>query len=37
MELHEPPQRPLHFAVLVCTRVQVGYMEEPGVHNRTRL
>jgi hypothetical protein len=27
------PRLPL----LVCTCVQVGYMEEPGVHNRTRL
>jgi hypothetical protein len=35
--LDEPRQRALDFAVFMCTHVQVGYMEEPGVHDRTRL
>jgi hypothetical protein len=35
--VHEPRQRLLHLPLLVCTRVQVGNMEEPGVHDRTRL
>ena len=35
--LHEPRQRLLYFGLRMCTRVQVGYMEEPRVHNRTRL
>jgi hypothetical protein len=34
---HEPPQPALDLAFLVCTHVQVGNMEEPGVHDRTRL
>ena len=34
---HEPRQRVLYFPLLMCTRVEVGYMEEPRVHNRTRL
>jgi len=34
---HEPRQRVLYFFLLVCTRVEIGYMEEPRVHNRTRL
>ena len=35
--LHQPRQRLLDLALLMCTRVQVGNMEEPRVHNRTRL
>jgi hypothetical protein len=35
--LDELRQRTLHLRLLVCTRVQVGNMEEPYVHNRTRL
>ena len=35
--LHEPRQRLLYFRLPMCTRVQVGYMEEPRFHNRTRL
>jgi hypothetical protein len=35
--LHEPRQTLLDLALLLCTRVEVGYMEEPGVHDRTRL
>jgi len=35
--LHEPRQRLLNFRLPMCTRVQVGYMEEPRFHNRTRL
>jgi hypothetical protein len=35
--LDQPRQRPLDFAFLMCTRVEVGNMEEPRVHNRTRL
>jgi hypothetical protein len=35
--LHEPPQRLLYFVLLMCTRVEVGNMEEPRVHKRTRL
>jgi hypothetical protein len=35
--LHQPPERPLDAGILMCTRVQVGNMEEPGVHDRTRL
>jgi hypothetical protein len=27
----------LDFLLLMCTHVQVGNMEEPGVHDRTRL
>jgi hypothetical protein len=27
----------LYFLFLVCTRVQIGYMEESRVHNRARL
>jgi hypothetical protein len=34
---HEPCQRVLYFCLLMCTRVEIGYMEEPRVHNRTRL
>ncbi len=34
---HEPRQRVLYFYLLVCTRMEIGYMEEPRVHNRTRL
>ena len=34
---HEPRQRVLYFQLLMCTRMQVGNMEEPRVHNRTRL
>jgi hypothetical protein len=35
--LHEPCQPLLDLALFVCTRMKVGYMEEPRVHNRTRL
>ena len=35
--LHEPRQRLLDLPLRMCTRVQVGYMEEPRGHNRTRL
>ena len=35
--LDEPRQRLLDLPFLMCTRVQVGNMEKPGVHNRTRL
>jgi hypothetical protein len=34
---HEPRQRVLYFSFLMCTRVEIRYMEEPRVHNRTRL
>ena len=34
---HEPRQRVLYSCLLMCTRVEIGYMEEPRVHNRTRL
>ena len=35
--LDQPRQGLLDFALFMCTRVQVGNMEEPRVHNRTRL
>jgi hypothetical protein len=35
--LDEPLQRMLNFRLLMCTHVEVGNMEEPGIHNRTRL
>jgi hypothetical protein len=35
--LHQSRKCNLDFPLLVCTDVQVGYMEEPGVHDRTRL
>ena len=35
--LDQPRDRLLDLPLLVCTHMQVGYMEEPGVHNRTRL
>jgi hypothetical protein len=35
--LHEPRQRLLDVPLLLCTHVEVGYMEEAGFHNRTRL
>ena len=35
--LHEPRERLLDVLLLMCARVQVGNMEEPRVHNRTRL
>jgi hypothetical protein len=35
--LHQPLQRMLDFLLLMCTHVEVGNMEEPGVHDRTRL
>jgi hypothetical protein len=35
--LYQPRQRLLDFALFMYTRVQVGNMEEPRVHNRTRL
>jgi hypothetical protein len=35
--LREAPERPLDFRLLMCTRVEVGNMEEPRVHDRTRL
>jgi hypothetical protein len=34
---HKPRQRVLYFFLLMCTRVEIGYMEEARVHNRTRL
>ena len=34
---HEPSKRTLYFPLLVCTHVQIGNMEEPGIHDRTRL
>jgi len=33
----EPLQRTLDFRLLMCTRVEIGNMEEPGIHDRTRL
>ena len=35
--LHEPGKRTLYFPLLVCIHVQIGNMEEPGIHDRTRL
>jgi uncharacterized protein (DUF58 family) len=35
--LHEACKRPLDVRILVCTRVKIGNMEEPRVHDRTRL
>jgi len=35
--LDQSPQRRLYFPLLMCTHVEVGNMEEPGVHDRTRL
>jgi hypothetical protein len=35
--LREPRKSALDLTLLMCTRVEVGYMEEPRVHNRTRL
>jgi hypothetical protein len=35
--LDEPGERPPGFRILVCTGVEVGYMEEAGIHERTRL
>jgi hypothetical protein len=35
--LHEPSESAFYFPLLMCTCVQVGNMEEPGVHDRTRL
>jgi hypothetical protein len=35
--LYELRERLFHVPLLVCARVQVGNMEEPHVHNRTRL
>ena len=35
--LNQPRQCLLDFALFVRTRVEVGNMEEPRVHNRTRL
>jgi hypothetical protein len=35
--LDEPRERARGLWFLVCTHVQVGYMEEAGVHERTRL
>jgi len=33
----EPCQRVLYFFLLMCAYVEIRYMEEPRVHNRTRL
>jgi hypothetical protein len=35
--LGEPRESTLDVRLLVCAHMQVGYMEEPRVHNRTRL
>jgi hypothetical protein len=35
--LDEPRERTPSFRILVCTDVEVGYMEEAGSHERTRL
>ena len=35
--LHQPRQGALDPVLLMCTRMQVGNMEEPDVHDRTRL
>jgi hypothetical protein len=35
--LHESREPALDLPLLMCTHVQVGNMEEPGVHGRTRL
>lgn len=35
--LDEPRERAPGFRILVCTDVEVGYMEEAGSHERTRL
>jgi hypothetical protein len=35
--LDETYERLLDLPLFMCTRVQVGYMEEPRGHNRTRL
>jgi hypothetical protein len=35
--LHETRQCTLYLPLLMCTRVEVGNMEEPGLHDRTRL
>jgi len=35
--LREPPERLFDFPLLMCTRVKVGNMEEPRIHDRTRL
>jgi len=35
--LDKPLQRMLNFRLLMSTHVEVGNMEEPGIHDRTRL
>ena len=35
--LHEPYQCLLDFPLLMCTHVEIGNVEEPGGHDRTRL
>jgi hypothetical protein len=35
--LHEPYERLLDFPLLMCTHVKIGNVEEPGIHDRTRL
>jgi hypothetical protein len=35
--LYKARESALDLRLRVCTRVQVGNMEEPGGHNRTRL
>jgi len=35
--LHEACERALDSRLLMCTRVQVGNMEKPRIHDRTRL
>jgi hypothetical protein len=35
--LHESCERALDVRLLVCTRVEIGNMKEPRVHERTRL